>query len=71
MPFGDVLENGKYKSKDELKAIFSEINPENKALIYSCGSGLTACIILLAGELVLPNSTSVYDGSWTEWAEKA
>jgi thiosulfate/3-mercaptopyruvate sulfurtransferase len=63
IPFGDVLKNGKYKSKDELKAIFSEINPEKKALIYSCGSGLTACIILL------PNSTSVYDGSWTEWAE--
>jgi thiosulfate/3-mercaptopyruvate sulfurtransferase len=69
IPFGDVLKNGKYKSKDELKAIFSEINPEKKTLIYSCGSGLTACIILLAGELVLPNSTSVYDGSWTEWAQ--
>ncbi len=69
IPFGDVLENGKYKSKEELKTIFSKINPENKALIYSCGSGLTACIILLAGELLLPNKTSVYDGSWTEWAQ--
>ena len=69
LPFGDVLEHGKFKSKEELKAIFSEINPENKALIYSCGSGLTACIILLAGELILSNSTSVYDGSWTEWAQ--
>ncbi len=69
IPFGDVLDNGKYKSKEELKAIFSKLNTENKELIYSCGSGLTACIILLAGELVLANSTSVYDGSWTEWAQ--
>ena len=69
IPFGEVLENGKYKSKEELLAIFSEINPENKELVYSCGSGLTACIILLAGELILPNKTSVYDGSWTEWAQ--
>ncbi len=70
IPFGDVLENGKYKSKEELTEIFEKVNPENKELIYACGSGLTACIILLAGELVLPNKTAVYDGSWTEWAQK-
>ena len=69
IPFADVLENGKFKSKEELKAIFSKINAEKKELTYSCGSGLTACIILLAGELILPNPTSVYDGSWTEWAQ--
>jgi len=69
IPFGEVLENGKYKSKEQLKEIFSKINLENKELIYSCGSGLTACIILLAGELVLPNRTAIYDGSWTEWAQ--
>ncbi|MGB0887337.1 MAG: sulfurtransferase [Vicingaceae bacterium] len=69
IPFGDVLDNGKFKTKEELKTIFSKINSENKELIYSCGSGLTACIILLASELVLPNTTSVYDGSWTEWAQ--
>lgn len=69
IPFGDVLENGKFKPEEELKAIFSKINPENKELVYSCGSGLTACIVLLAGELVLRNTTAVYDGSWTEWAQ--
>ena len=69
IPYGEVLQNGKFKSKEELTAIFSKINPENKDLIFSCGSGLTACIILLASELVLSNKTSVYDGSWTEWAQ--
>ena len=64
-----MLENGKYKPKEELKAIFSKINPEDKELVYSCGSGLTACILLLASETVLPNKTSIYDGSWTEWAQ--
>lgn len=69
IPFGEVLQNGMFRPVKELKVIFSKINPENKELIYSCGSGLTACIILLAGELILPNKTSVYDGSWTEWAQ--
>lgn len=69
IPFEEVLDNGKYKSNHELVKIFKQIpNPETE-LIYSCGSGLTACILLLAGELVLQNTTSVYDGSWTEWAQ--
>ena len=70
IPFGDVLQNGSYKSKEALAEIFSTINPENKNLTYSCGSGLTACIILLAGAIVLPNKMAIYDGSWTEWAQK-
>ena len=69
IPFETVLEDGKFKSKAALKTIFSKINLDNKELVYSCGSGLTACIILLAGELIFPNTTAVYDGSWTEWAQ--
>lgn len=69
IPFGDVLDNGKFKSKEALKEIFSKVNPEKKEMIYSCGSGLTACIILLASELILPNKKAIYDGSWTEWAQ--
>jgi thiosulfate/3-mercaptopyruvate sulfurtransferase len=65
IPFEEVLENGKYKSENELRKIFSELNPGNKELVYSCGSGLTACILLLASELILPNKTAIYDGSWT------
>ncbi len=71
LPFQNVLENGKYKSKEELKNIFEKLNIEDKSLVFSCGSGITACIILLAAELVLPNQQkSIYDGSWTEWAQQ-
>lgn len=68
LPYTEVLNNGFYKSKNELEAIFSELDLREKPLIFSCGSGITACIILLAYDLVSDNSTSVYDGSWTEWA---
>lgn len=66
IPYQEVLENNKLKSKKELITIFKGIN--KKPLVFSCGSGLTACILLLASEIVLPNHKSVYDGSWTEWA---
>ena len=68
IPFSYMLKSGKYKSLAELKAIFKSYDLEDRSLVFSCGSGITACIVLFASEMVLNNSTSVYDGSWTEWA---
>ncbi len=69
VPFQNVLMNGKYKSKNELSILFANLKVDEKPLIFSCGSGITACIILIACELILENEKSVYDGSWTEWAQ--
>lgn len=68
IPFGDLLENRKYKSAEELQAIFEHQGVNDQSLVFSCGSGITACIVLLAAEMIMDNATSVYDGSWTEWA---
>jgi len=69
IPFQDVLKNRLFKSKEELKAVFSKEDLVNKRLVFSCGSGITACIVLLATDLVFEADKSVYDGSWTEWAQ--
>lgn len=66
LPFSTVLDNGKFASTQKLKAVFSKVKT-NKALVFSCGSGITACIVLFASELILNNEKSVYDGSWTEY----
>ena len=68
LPYTAVLEDGKYKSKEELAGIFNDLNLDNKPLIFTCGSGITACIIALAAQEVLNNKKSIFDGSWTEWA---
>jgi len=70
IPYKNVLENGKYKSLEQLRELFAEKTLGNEDLIFSCGSGITACIVLLASELAVENNKSVYDGSWTEWATK-
>lgn len=70
IPFKDVMFNGKYKSKEELKKLFGNKCDYKDKLVFSCGSGLTACIVLLACEIAFKKSKFVYDGSWTEWAEK-
>jgi len=42
----------------------------NNPLVFSCGSGVTACIVGKAFNIVTNKTIYVYDGSWTEWATK-
>ncbi|WP_218353740.1 sulfurtransferase [Alteromonas lipotrueiana] len=63
-----LLRDNKFKSVDELNAIFGSQNIDlKKPVICSCGSGITACIIGMAALLCNASHVSVYDGSWTEW----
>ncbi len=43
---------------------------QDKTLLFTCGSGITACIDLIAYELVSDNPKAIYDGSWTEWGQE-
>tara|TARA_R110001583_G_scaffold48542_2_gene152114 strand:- start:63 stop:269 length:207 start_codon:yes stop_codon:yes gene_type:complete len=56
------------KSTKKLTQLFGDLKLDNTPLIFSCGSGITACILHLAAEQVIKNEKAVYDGSWTEWA---
>ena len=69
LPFLKVLNDGKFKSREEIATIFKELEIENKPHIYTCGSGLTACILILASELIFKKDCFLYDGSWTEWGQ--
>jgi thiosulfate/3-mercaptopyruvate sulfurtransferase len=68
LPFGEIQQNGKMKSKDELSKIFSDNNNNNKEIIFTCGSGITAAILALGAAIVKVENVAVYDGSWTAWA---
>lgn len=70
IPFQEVLNNGTLKSKGELEEIFSIVLENKRPKVFTCGSGLTACIILLAAQHIGIQELNVYDGSWTEWATK-
>jgi thiosulfate/3-mercaptopyruvate sulfurtransferase len=65
VPYMDVQENGILSSKSKLQHIFEQY--KDKKLIFSCGSGVTACVIALAAEQAGYKDLAVYDGSWSEW----
>ena len=68
IPYESVLENGKFKSPQQLDKIFNVLLEVEKPFIFSCGSGVTACIVLAAVLSVFPSKQCLlYDGSWTEY----
>lgn len=67
LPFGKLQQNGKMRAAEELKAEFAPLLGEGQAPIFSCGSGVTACILALGAELAGYQGLTVYDGSWSEW----
>jgi thiosulfate/3-mercaptopyruvate sulfurtransferase len=67
LPFQQVLQQGFLKKKEVLLDLIIPLKLEKKSLIFSCGSGITACIVLLALETVIDNPKALYDGSWSEW----
>ena len=54
-------------SKKLIKDIFKKYSLKNKCIIFSCGSGISACVLSLSLMHALDIKGSVYDGSWAEW----
>lgn len=68
IPFAQLLDGIYLQKSDHLNSLFTAIDCEkNHRLIFSCGSGVTACIGLLAAQECGFADCALYDGSWAEW----
>ncbi|CAN6672598.1 thiosulfate sulfurtransferase Tum1p [Trichomonascus vanleenenianus] len=72
VPFTDLLDEKKnFLSPDELREVLTKRFDPSKETIAMCGTGVTACIIESAINQISDKKVKVYDGSWTEWAQRA
>ncbi|KZN46321.1 sulfurtransferase [Pseudoalteromonas luteoviolacea] len=74
LPYTSVLtEQGLLKPLPELAQLLHSlgINAKIKTLQFSCGSGITACILALVALECGYSNLQVYDGSWSEWGQLA
>ncbi|MGI1988543.1 sulfurtransferase [Shewanella glacialipiscicola] len=70
LPFAQVLDGNKIKSTSELQAIYQGLAANKSARVFSCGSGITACILILASVAAGHTNPILYDGSWADWGAR-
>ncbi|MCE1183914.1 MAG: sulfurtransferase [Rhodocyclales bacterium] len=65
----NLLADGRFKPADQLRSewltLLAGHRPE--AVVHQCGSGVSACLNLLAMEIAGLPGSRLYPGSWSEW----
>ncbi|HEX8623330.1 MAG TPA: 3-mercaptopyruvate sulfurtransferase [Allosphingosinicella sp.] len=57
-----------WKRGDSLRREFDSAGVDlGKPMVATCGSGVTACVLLFGAHLLGKEDLRLYDGSWSEW----
>ncbi|HEU4650023.1 MAG TPA: 3-mercaptopyruvate sulfurtransferase [Croceibacterium sp.] len=69
LPFGRMLKpDGTFRDEAGLRAAFAEAGIDlERPVVTTCGSGVTAAVLLFALHLLGKDDVALYDGSWSEW----
>ena len=69
LPQGDLFRpDNSWKKGDELRAAFDSAGIDlSKPMVTTCGSGVTAAVVLFGAHLLGKDDVRLYDGSWSEW----
>jgi thiosulfate/3-mercaptopyruvate sulfurtransferase len=69
LPYSALFEaDGTFKDKAGLSTAFAGAGIDlTKPVTTTCGSGVTACVLLFAMHLLGKEDAKLYDGSWSEW----
>jgi thiosulfate/3-mercaptopyruvate sulfurtransferase len=65
--YASVMDQGRMLPEAGLRELFSSKAAPGQKMVFTCGSGVTACILALAAEIAGYPAGAVYDGSWSEW----
>ena len=72
--FNDLIDPNtkKFIEKEEIEKLINNQGIDlSKDTVCSCGSGVTACILKFALELLNKNNNiKIYDGSWSDWGTR-
>nr|WP_005291635.1 rhodanese-like domain-containing protein [Edwardsiella tarda]EFE21027.1 rhodanese-like protein [Edwardsiella tarda ATCC 23685] len=72
LPWETLVHDGALQPPEALRALFHQAGVDlTRPIIASCGSGVTAAVLLLALATLGVEETALYDGAWSEWGADA
>jgi len=70
LPFTHLVADGRLKPADELRALFTAAGIDlDRPVTTTCGSGVTAAVLLFGLQIAGATDLTLYDGSWAEYAQ--
>lgn len=71
VPWGDLVTQGTLKPSPELATILHKAGLNfSRPIVASCGSGVTAVLVILALAQLGVSNVTLYDGAWSEWGAR-
>ncbi|TPV31342.1 3-mercaptopyruvate sulfurtransferase [Pantoea anthophila] len=71
VPWNSLVEQGELKPEAALRQLFADAGVDiSKPVVASCGSGVTAVVVILALTALGARDVTLYDGSWGEWGSR-
>ncbi|MBC8242664.1 MAG: sulfurtransferase, partial [Alphaproteobacteria bacterium] len=72
LPYDKLLQaDGTLRETAELRALFTEAGVNlDLPVVTSCGSGVSAAVLLLGLRSLGHEANQLYDGSWSEWGSR-
>ena len=73
LPFNECINKSDhtFRDRDELIKVFEYAGiRSDQQQVFTCGSGVTACILAMANKIINDKKPIIYDGSWSEYGLK-
>ncbi|MBT3369994.1 MAG: 3-mercaptopyruvate sulfurtransferase [Rhodospirillaceae bacterium] len=72
LPYDKLVNtDGTLKSADQMRTLFTEAGVNlDRPVVTSCGSGVSAAVLLLGLDALGHENSTLYDGSWSEWGSR-
>lgn len=69
LPYAELAPGGRFLAPEELRRRLEDAGAGRELVAY-CGSGVTACTLLVAAEAAGIEGARLYPGSWSEWSRR-
>ena len=69
--YDKLSDAGRLVPPEKIRALFAEAKVDfSEPVITTCGSGITAAVLLFALANIGKDDVTLYDGSWADWGSR-